>query len=67
MPNQSDIDIDQLARRIVELGGNAGVTQRCVPLAAGGLDPDARVNYEVGLGLGGAEVRHEQLYHLQQE
>ena len=67
MPNQSDIDIDQLARRIVELGGNAGVTQRCVPLAAGGLDPDARVNYEFGLVLGVEEFRQEQFYHLQKD
>lgn len=67
MPNQSDIDIDRLARRIVELSGNAGVTQRCVPLAAGGLDPDARVNYEFGLVLGVEEFRQEQFYHLQKE
>lgn len=67
MPNQSDIEIDRLARRIVELSGNAGVTQRCVPLAAGGLDPDARVNYEFGLVLGVEEFRQEQFYHLQKE
>jgi hypothetical protein len=65
MTNTSDIDIDKLARRILEMGGNAGVTQRCVPLASGGLSPDARVNYEFGLVLGVEEFRQEQFYHLQ--
>jgi hypothetical protein len=65
MTNLSTVEIDRLARRIVELGGNAGVTQRCVPLAAGGLNPDLRVNYEFGLVLGVEEFRQEQFYHLQ--
>jgi hypothetical protein len=64
MTNFSDTDIEKLARRIVEMGGNAGVTQRCVPLASGGLNPDSRVNYEFGLVLGVDEFRQEQFYHL---
>src|SRR5437870_2692508 len=39
----------------------------CVSLATGGLEPDLRVNYSLGMVLGLDEFRQEALYFLEKE